>query len=42
MKLLETPKRPDWSLVLAVEAGDGAVLAKFQSRVGVTSRAIGA
>ncbi len=42
MKLLSTPRRPDWSLVLAVESGDGAVLAKFQGRGGLASRAVGA
>lgn len=32
MKLLTTPNRPDWSLVLAVEAGDSDLLRRFQSR----------
>lgn len=39
MKLLTRPARPDWSLVLAVEAGDADVLHRFQHGGGQLRRA---
>lgn len=39
MELLSAPKRPDWSLVLAIEAADCSVLARFQARSGRFSQA---
>lgn len=40
MKLLATPSRPDWALVMAVESGDPDVLRRFQHAGQASRRAV--